>query len=168
MHRHLLLGIIALAAGTVSAGAQGAASKRNCTPAVIDTVRYGSVPINRDCDVEKPAKLKHDEEPSYRLPKDVQCVVVEMLFVVDSTGKVVTGSASVVTTNDPEYAELMVTSLPKWRYEPARKDKKPVAQLVWTRNPRAATSFSVGRLTDASERSRIDMPPPAQTPAPCK
>ena len=130
-------------------------SARKCTPEVIDTVQFGSAPIYRDCDVEKPAKLKHKEKPKYRLADGVPCARVEMLFVVDTSGKVVTGSASLVSTTEPEYALLVLASLDKWRFEPAKREKAPVPQLVLIEQKLSAGSvkvpFVVGRMTAADQ-----------------
>jgi hypothetical protein len=165
MHRQLLAAVIAVYICAPAADAQKAAPGRKCTTAEIDTVQYGSA-VYRDCEVEKPAKLKHEERPVYRLAAGVQCARVEMLFVVDTTGSVVTNSATLVSTTEPEYAILVLASLSKWRYEPARREKAAVSQLVLARHSlegNKMVKFSVG------PRRADDVPMPASgLSTPCK
>ena len=167
MHRPLLAAAIALTVSVQDADAQDAKSERKCTPAVIDSVQFGSAPVYRDCDVDKPVKLKHEERPKYRLADGVQCARVEMLFVVDSSGKVVTGSATLVSTTEPEYAILLLASLDEWRFEPAKREKAPVAQVVLVEQKISASSakvpFTVGRIT--AEDRAFSPPPPTQNQA---
>lgn len=164
MTRQLLLCLVAVVGTVANANAQDAGSKRKCTPAVIDTMHYAAS-VYRDCDVEKPAKLKHEERPDVR-NATAGCIQVDMLFIVDSTGKVVPGTASLQSTNEPDYALLVLASLGKWRYEPARREKAPVAQLVLARHSvqnrlKVVVSTTRPRITDRA-------PPGGPQSIPCK
>ena len=128
-------------------------TKRPCHPEVVDTQQYGAS-VNRDCDTDRPAILTHEEQPPYRFPRNVSCGIVELSFIVDSSGIIMPSTAALISTNAPEYAMLVVASLSKWRYEPAMLNGKPVAQLVMVRHARPDD-----RVPSSVDRAPARIPP---------
>ena len=56
--------------------------------------------------------------------------MTEVAVVVDAEGRVLENTARVVRTNDPELTTAYLAILPTYRFTPATKDGKHVAQLV--------------------------------------
>ncbi len=128
--------------------AQSSTKSRACEPSLVDSSRYTVSPLYRNCDVDVPAKLKHQPEPPYDFPPGVGCATTELTFVVDTTGKWIPGTQAVEFADDDEYAKVLIKSLSDWRYQPAILNGKPVAQLVYVKFARqnGRVPFSVGRL----------------------
>ena len=144
------------------AEAQAPSTDRTCSVDVIDTARYGAGSLYRDCDVDRPAKLKRSTRPVFNSTEGVRCAIVELEFAVDEEGRAIEATAVILSANVPEFGERTLRSLADWRYEPARKGGVAVRQVVRERvarkNERAA--FVV---TQPGERR------PAATPEPpCK
>jgi hypothetical protein len=88
------------------------------------------MPVYRDCAVERRVrKLTTNIAPDYR-PTSNSCVSAELEFVVTADGKPDATTARVVRTTTPAYAEAVLAILPRFRYEPARRDGVAVAQIV--------------------------------------
>lgn len=136
----VVVGVVALvvcdALHASALSAQGVKNGRPCTPEVVDSTRYAVSPLYRNCDVDTPAKLKREGSPTYRFPQGIRCGIVELTFLVDTTGRVVPGSSSLIMFNDDRYAEVVVKDLKSWRYEPATLAGRPVTQLVFARHAR--------------------------------
>jgi hypothetical protein len=89
--------------------------------------------IYRDCEVDRPAKLKKDVKATFDFPRMLRCAIVEMEFAVDSSGLVVDSTARVLSSSNPEFAQLTRRTLSRWRYEPATKGGVAVQQVVRVR-----------------------------------
>lgn len=139
--QYLLTALVAALVTATPGRAQSADASAECEP-VTDTLRFGTAAIYRECAVEKPAKLKKSSMPNFQPPSGLRCVRADIEFVVDSTGEVRKGSAKVVRTTSEEYATLLLETLNKWRYDPARVGKQAVSQLVTLRD---AVSFTDAR-----------------------
>ena len=78
----------------------------------------------------KPPKVKHMEEPEYpgggRMLSGKCEVWLHM--VVDDQG--VVRQPAVDVSPNPEFAKAALAALNKWRFEPAKLDKQPVAVLM--------------------------------------
>lgn len=71
--------------------------------------------------------------PEYRpatMPTGKDCYTVQLEFVVDIDGSPEIGTAHVVRTNNPEYANAVLATLQKWHYAAAVKNGVPVRQIV--------------------------------------
>lgn len=147
--RYLLTALVAALVTAAPGHAQSTGASPGCE-AVSDTLRFGNAAVYRDCAVDKPAKLKKSPTPNFQPPSGLSCVRVDLEFVVDSTGEVRKGSAKVLRTTSEEYATLLLESLNKWRYDPARVGKQAVSQLVTTRDAiafadaRGRVAYTVG------------------------
>ena len=113
--------------------AQSTTPSPSCVPTAIDTVRLGTAPLFRNCDVDEVARRRSAARPSFQFPQNLRCAIVELEFVVSAAGVPVEGTALVLTTNSPDFAEQVIKSLRRWRFRPAQKDGTPVAQLVHER-----------------------------------
>lgn len=88
------------------------------------------MPLYRDCAVErKVQKLTMNIAPDYT-PTGNGCVSAELEFVVTADGKPDATTARVLRTTTPAYAEAVLAILPRFRYEPAKREGMPVAQIT--------------------------------------
>jgi hypothetical protein len=58
------------------------------------------------------------------------CTSAELEYVVDENGLIEPGSAHVLRSTDPQFADAVINVLPAWHYQPAMKDGKPVRQIT--------------------------------------
>ena len=128
-------GLIVLVALAIPAAAAAQKSKRKCTGTPPDTTMHLALPIYRDCEVDKPAKVR-GEEPrpelsalTTRAPRS-GCLRAEFEFVVDSLGFVERTTVQPQSGNDRDLESAVSATLGQLRYEPARLDGHPVRQLV--------------------------------------
>ncbi|MEO5814151.1 MAG: hypothetical protein ABIT20_02610 [Gemmatimonadaceae bacterium] len=127
-----LLVVATLAGACASSGGKGAAAESGsgCALRPQDSTFAIHMPLYRDCAVErKVQKLTMNIAPEYRLTSN-GCVSAELEFVVTADGKVDATTARVVRTTTPAYAEAVLAILPRFRYEPAKRDGVAVAQIV--------------------------------------
>jgi len=128
----LLLTITAVGA---CAGATRQAGHGSCALAPADSIYLAGGPVYRECAVERRARrLNQGERPEFR-PTDppfggAACYSAEIEFVVDTTGTPELQTARVVRTNNPNFAEAVLVTLPRWRYQSARNNGLPVRQIV--------------------------------------
>jgi hypothetical protein len=139
MHsRLILLGFIALACGGAACSSNHAATAvTSCGLRAGDSVFAAAGPVFRDCAVDKKANLTTTNirpDPSAFAsasgPVNGQCYSVELEFVVGEHGAPELGTARVVRSNDPSFADAWLKTLATWRYEPAIRAGKPVRQIV--------------------------------------
>lgn len=156
--RHTL--VLLCCVGAAELQAQPSGTPPACSVAAVDSAWLASGPVYRDCDVERPAAARTTGRPRFTFPRELSCVIVELEFVVDSTGRPRPETARVVSTNSAEYAELLLETLPRWRYEPARRAGAPVHQVVHVRHARADE-----RLPFVIQGQR---PPPRAPAPPCR
>jgi hypothetical protein len=147
-----------------SAAAQSRVGNKSCSVDKVDTVRYGTGAIYRDCEVDRAAKLRKDVQPEFEIPRRLSCVNVELEFVVDSAGLVVDSTALVLSSNDTDFALVIRRSLKRWRYEPATKNGIAVRQVVRKRVERS--NGSNGLLT-VEKIASSDIPVRSGIVAPC-
>jgi len=86
--------------------------------------------VYRDCEVDRKAHASVTPRLQYTPSGGQRCARAVVEVVVDSTGRAVPATARVVRSTDPSFATAVITSLDGYRYEPAMKDGRPVAQLV--------------------------------------
>ena len=123
--------ILTVIFGTFSTPAAEAQQKsRECSVDSAAFATHAASGVFRDCDVDKPAKLRNPPTPSYRLPREQNCATATLEFVVDSSGFPDTTTASVIETDDRDFAAAVLKTLPRWRYEPAAHQGRRVSQLV--------------------------------------
>jgi hypothetical protein len=122
---------------TGPAAAQSRMGDKPCNVERVDSAHYGALVLYRDCEVDRPAKVKKDAQPSFRFPQQLRCAFVEMEFAVDSTGIVIDSTVRVIESNNSDFASITRRSLPRWRYEPAMKGGVAVRQVVRERVARA-------------------------------
>ena len=58
------------------------------------------------------------------------CYNAVIAVVVDEGGSPMPQTARIVRTNDTEFAQAFLNTIPAWRFTPAQKDGMPVKQLV--------------------------------------
>jgi TonB family protein len=77
---------------------------------------------------------RYDGSAAPAYPRDLLALgaegLVQMIYVVDSTGVVDTASARVIGSDDPRFTASVFTALGQMRFRPARRAGKPVRQLV--------------------------------------
>jgi hypothetical protein len=135
-------------------------TRGRCSVPSIDSVFARSGPVYRDCEVDRPARLLRDKRPAFDFPRDRNCAIAELVFVVDTAGIPDTLTAMIDYTDTPEYAVRLLQSLAAWRYRPAERRGALVRQLV--RERRAYTDGRVPFVVVGQ-----DQPPPRPQP-PCR
>jgi len=126
---------LAFASGCASTGRRGTGD--SCALRSRDSTYAVAGPVYRDCAVDRQAKqtntdLRPDWRPSAAAPRN-GCYFAELEFVVDAAGKPERGTASIVRTNDPTFADAWLATVPSWRFEPAVRGGTPVRQIVDSR-----------------------------------
>lgn len=120
----------AAAANDVANVADVAEVRRNdCALRAQDSVYAASGIVYRDCAVDVRARLLTRISPDYR-PAGVGCVSAAIEFVVGTDGVPDARTARIVRSNDAVYAESVMQTIPRVRYEPARRDGANVQQIV--------------------------------------
>jgi hypothetical protein len=124
----VFVGAIAALTACASAG-----PKTRCAITAQDSVFLGGEPVYEDCAVDKQAKLATtDVHPDFRpatLPPS-GCFFANVQFVVDTAGRPEPRTARLLSTNSDDYAQAVLATLPKIRYQPARIADRPVRQIV--------------------------------------
>lgn len=110
-------------------------SRRRCTGEVPDSALVSHGPVYRDCDVDKPARLRTIDLPLDYNPTtgglgSSRCLRAELQFVVDTVGRVEPATVRPGNSNDRGLENALRGSLGQLRYEPARKAGAKVRQLV--------------------------------------
>ena len=139
-----------------AACAAGSRSGPGCEPVPAE-FRLPDQEVYRGCAVDRTARpVVMPRTLDYMPPANQTCIRAAIDVVVDSTGRPVSGTARVVRTNDAGFASALLRELEGFRYEPATKDGRPVAQLV--RVDRAITAVAVARGT-SPQSARPRRPP---------
>ena len=99
-----------------------------CAPIVSDTL-LGGTPVFPACGVSRAARLVSQPIRPQYTPSS-SCARAQVQVVVDAAGNPVPKTARVMRATDQNLATAMLSALPMLRYEPARKDDVPVAQIV--------------------------------------
>ena len=89
-------------------------------------------PVYRDCAVKTKARnVTTDIHPDFRpTTAGNGCYSVELEYVVDQKGFAETKTARIVRTNNQAFAESVISILPQWKFEPAKRDGVPVRQIM--------------------------------------
>lgn len=158
------VGLIVLAALLIPATAAAQKPKRKCTGTPPDSTVHVAVPIYRDCEVDKPAKVRGPEprpDISAVVAKGERhgCFRAEFEFVVDSLGFPELTTVQPHSGNDQDLETAVSVTLGELRYEPARLEGRPVRQVVVYKVVLQAMTrvSSPGRST---EPSAADFRPP--------
>ena len=119
-----------IALGVCGGCAAQSQAAKSCEPVPAEFSLIGQ-PVYRDCEVDKRARAPaRPPRVNYTPSGQHSCLSAIVEVVVDSTGRPVPATARVVRSTDPTYAAAVLNSLAEMRYQPARKDGQPVAQLV--------------------------------------
>lgn len=128
--------VLVVAAGVLAACASGgakAAREEDCAPRAQDSLFTRFAPAWRDCAVDTKAKLTStDVRPDFRpAPTRTTCYAADFEFVVDTTGAVEVATARMTRATDSEFAASVSSMLSRLRFDPARKDGRPVRQIFF-------------------------------------
>src|SRR5260370_27158388 len=110
-------------------------SASNCQLSALDSAYIDGGPVYRECAVDTRARLLDSRVTSDFQPSDPrsggqQCYSGVIAFVVDTAGAPEPQTVRVVRTNDRSFADALIRVLPRLHYQPARKNAKPVRQIV--------------------------------------
>jgi hypothetical protein len=130
-----LLGIVAVTGACASSSAKGFAADGGCALLPQDsTFAMVHQPLYRECGVEKKVqKISANITPDWQRPSGAAsraCYSAEVEFVVTAEGKPDAATARVVRTTTPSLAEALLSIIPRYRYEPAKRDGVAVAQIT--------------------------------------
>ncbi|MGH8543569.1 MAG: energy transducer TonB [Gammaproteobacteria bacterium] len=122
--------ILAACTACASAPARG-----SCALAPADSAYLAAGPVYPECAVDQRARrLTRDVRPDFRPsdppPGGTACYTAEIEFVVSVTGSPEVETARVVRTSNPRFADAVLATLPRWRYQPARIRGTAVRQVV--------------------------------------
>ena len=109
--------------------------KRRCTGEAPDSAALHRGPVYRDCEVDRPARLRTVDLPlDYNPPTGglgaSRCLRAEFQFVVDTTGRAELATVRPGNSNDRGLENAVRGNLGQLRYEPARLAGARVRQLV--------------------------------------
>ncbi len=123
------LGVLLL--GTTRVDAQG---NRPCTGEPPDSTMLLGGPVYRDCEVERPARMRSTDFPIDFTPTGVApaggCYRVAFQFVVDSMGRPETTTVTPLPGNDRVLEDAVLPGLPQLRYQAALLGGARVRQIV--------------------------------------
>ena len=122
-------------ASDACAGATTRAREASCILAPADSMYLARGPVYRDCAVDRRARLlTTNGRPQFQPPTPplagTACYSAQIEVVVDSAGVPELETVRVVRANDPAFADAVLASLPRWRYQPALKSGVAVRQVV--------------------------------------
>ena len=101
-----------------------------CRP--VDSSFALGAPVFRECGVDRQAKAR-GRQPRMDFnprPPIKECYNAVVAVVVDERGSPMPATAKIIRTNDTEFAQAFLNTIPTWRFTPAEKDGMPVKQLV--------------------------------------
>jgi hypothetical protein len=109
--------------------------RRRCTGEPPDSSALQTGPVYRDCEVDRPARLRTgdlpvDFTPPAGNPGSGRCYRAEFQFVVDTTGRPEPLTVRPGRSNDRGLEDALRGSLDQLRYEPARLANRRVRQVV--------------------------------------
>jgi hypothetical protein len=160
---------ITLVAGVAGIAACGSKATTAATPCALSKADSGYVqperPVYRDCAVDRKARLAsrgvHPDFTGATTPsRGTQCHSVDLEFVVDTRGVPEGGTARVVRTNDPEFADAWLKVVPALKYDPAMVGTTPVRQIVNEHFTAVSGTVVVKMGSGLPSSPPRDMPPP--------
>lgn len=113
------------------AACASAAKGSRCPPVDPESyVDYGG--LYDECTVEQRARISFQPrlEYPYQAPRNVNCLVGELRFIVDTLGKPLAETVEVTRANDERYIEIMVGALQQLRFTPGRVKGRAVHQIA--------------------------------------
>ncbi|MDB4891086.1 MAG: hypothetical protein JWL61_2941 [Gemmatimonadetes bacterium] len=123
-----------LTGACASSGAKGTSAEGGCALRPQDSTFAMHMPLYRDCAVErKVQKITPNIAPDWQpntSGRGSGCYSAEVEFVVTADGKPDATTARVVRTNTPALAEAVLAVIPRFKYEPAKRDGVAVAQIT--------------------------------------
>jgi hypothetical protein len=126
----LAFGCAGRASNATTGVAQAASARRASCQAVDSSFALGG-PVFRDCGVDREAAVRGRQPPMDFNPRAIRdCNSVVVAVVVDERGAPVPATAKVIRTNDSEFAQAFLNTIPAWQFTPAQKDGMPVKQVV--------------------------------------
>jgi hypothetical protein len=145
------------AKSTVDVVPQRASAARQDCQATDSSFVLGSL-VYTECGVDRPAR-ELGRQPRMDFgprPPFKECYNAVVAVVIDERGSTVPASARIVRTNDTEFAQAFLNTIPGWRFTPAQKDGLPVKQVV---------QIGQGLMVRVTSGSR-PMGPPSPTRSP--
>ena len=136
MPRYLLsIAMMAVVGACASGPNGGSAQQQGCALAPGDSVYLKGRPVYRECAVEQRATaIDRTAHPELHLssppPGGHACYSAEIEFVVDEQGIPEIETATVLHTNNEEFARATMTAISRWHYKPALLRGSPVRQIV--------------------------------------
>lgn len=144
-------------AATTAIAPQGVVAVKQDCQAVDSSFALGAL-VFRECGVERQAKAR-GRQPRMDFnprPPIKQCYNVVIAVVVDERGSTVPATARIIRTNDTEFAQAFLNTVPEWRFTPAQKDGMPVKQVV---------ELGQSAMTRQARSDRpMNPPPPTRLP----
>lgn len=152
---------IVLIAIACASGSGKSARRTDCDLLDRDSVFVLSGPAYRDCGVDRVARrLSSDIHPDFSpTARRSACYAADLEFVVDSAGVPETRTARIVRATDQTFAEAVVATLGRWKYDPAVRDQRRVRQIV-TAHEMVAT-----RVVVVPAGAPVPSSPPRQRPS---
>ena len=121
---------LTLLAACAGGGARAERAAEGCDLRPGDVVFAQIGPVYRDCAVDRRVRtLSRGVMVDFR-PDRVGCYSATVEFVVDTLGFPEVGTARVVRSTDPAFAQSAVAMLSRLKYEPARRGGMPVRQIT--------------------------------------
>lgn len=141
----------------IGSGLEAQRSTGRCTGTPVDPLVVAG-PVYRDCDVDRPARLRGTAPqpawtPSSSEMVDGRCFRAEYQFVTDSLGVPDLTTLQAGSSNNLAYGEAVRATLGALRYEPALLEGRPVQQVVVYRQSvaiRVSPSATGGRRAPAN------------------
>ena len=125
-----------------------------------DSVFLGGGPVYRDCAVDTKAKRISSARIDYRPSRPGNnCYAVEFQVVVDTTGKAEVGTAQIIRATDRSLADAVISSLPGWRFEPAKLGGAHVRQIALEKYTMASVTVVVPAGQSPPPSTRPPRPP---------
>lgn len=163
--RSILLLVLIL----VCASPARAQKSKKCTGSLPDSAWMLLSPVYRDCEVDKPAKLRGSPprlnfQPNFTgIPRD-QCWVAAFEFVVDTNGVIEPGTVQAMPGNEPDLQDAVAAVLDRMKWEPAKLDGQRVRQLLAYRMVSGVTVRTVQVSSGRSGAVPAPPPPPPRPP----
>ncbi len=151
-----------VAAGLHPSTAQ-AQKQKTCHGTLPDSAYMETSPVYRDCDVDKPTKIKGNAprvnyQPNFSgVPRD-QCWAAGFEFVVDTNGVYERETVRTSPGNEPDLEDAVRATLDQLRFEPARRDNAKVRQVYVHR---FVTGVVVRAVATTRGGAAVPGPPPA-------
>ena len=150
--------------------AEGQKRKDKCEGLPPDSIELAGGMVYRDCDVDRPAKVRGSEpriafQPQTSGIPRSRCYAAEFQFVVDTTGNVELLTVRPNPANDRDLESAVAAEWTRLKFQPARLAEAPVRQIFVYRRVvgvmvRVVTSSASGPPSSAPPR------PPASTRPP--